>query len=96
MVFYIKVYFQDKDYRLKVELIRSTNQIEQYRVIARNRQLVFQCDRPFLKAKNFKNKKPKWQLIEGNVLYNGLYERIVEEIESYLKEKEDPSPYSRR
>jgi hypothetical protein len=87
--FYILAYSNGKSYRLRVELIKATNQIEQYKVSGRNRHLVFQCDRPFLKAKKFKNKKPSWKLIEGNAPLNGILESIITEMEGYLKRSDE-------
>jgi hypothetical protein len=65
--FLITVTIDRKDYRLKVELIHQTKQIQQFRVSAGGRSIVIQTNGPLFKNKGLKHRKGQWKLIEGGV-----------------------------
>ncbi|MBK5271412.1 MAG: hypothetical protein JJE22_10395 [Bacteroidia bacterium] len=48
-----------------MERIYLSDQLEKYRITARNKTLTLQSNRPLLKAKGLKNKKPDWKMVEG-------------------------------
>lgn len=74
-----------KTYKLSVELIHETPQVERYRVTGGQRSIILQTDRPLHKAKGSK-KKGAWKLFEGKDIWdeNALL-LIIEAIKAYLE-----------
>jgi hypothetical protein len=71
--------------RLTVERIYLSEQIEKYKVTARNKSLTLQSNRPLLRKKNLKYRKPNWKLIEGQMHNSNVLNKIIDALESYLK-----------
>ena len=66
MEFYISVQSEKAYVRLKVEMYYQSDQIEKYRVIARNRTIVMQTNSPLLR-RNLVHRKPDWKMVEGEL-----------------------------
>lgn len=54
-------------YRMQVELIHETKQIQHYKVTGGSRSIVLQTNGPLFKAKGLKHRKGTWKLIQGGV-----------------------------
>lgn len=74
-----------KRYVLLVEQISETDQIEKYKVSGKNKSLTIQSNRPLLRARNLKYRRPNWKLIEGQLHNIHLLEKIFDTVEAYLK-----------
>ncbi len=67
MTFTITIRTGYKDYTLRVERINITARSEQFRIVARNKTIVLETNRPFFRNKGLKHRKPDWKLIEGHL-----------------------------
>ena len=85
MAFYISITYDRKRIRLKVEQIAYTNELEKYRVIARNQSFVIQNNRPLLVHKELKNFPITWKVIEGGYNQPFILEQITKAIEAKIK-----------
>jgi len=83
MQFYISVYFQGKDYCLKVEIAKLTREVAEYKVSGRNRSITLQTNSPFLRSQALKYKSPSWKIIDGIPPVNGFLENIIKQLELY-------------
>jgi hypothetical protein len=71
--------------RLQVERVYESNQIERFEVKARNKSLTIQSNRPLLRGRGIKHRKPDYKLIAGIIQSAGVVEKIKDAIDSYLK-----------
>ena len=83
MQFYISVYFQGKDYCLKVEITKLTRALVEYKISGRNRSFTLQTNSPFLRSQALKYKSPDWKIIDGIPPANGFLENIIKQLEIY-------------
>lgn len=67
MKFSITIKDYSKKIRLNVEQFDVTDRSEKYRVVARNKTFVMECNRPLFRNKGLKHRKPDWKVIEGEV-----------------------------
>lgn len=74
--------------RLTVEQVYLSDQLEKYKVSGRNKSLILQSNRPLLRAKGMKTRRPAWKLIEGNINDTAFLKRLIETVEAYLKIEE--------
>jgi len=81
--FYISVYFQGKDYCLKVEQTKLTRDFAEYKVSGRNRSITLQTNSPFLRFQALKFKSPYWKIIDGIPPVTGFLENIIKQLEVY-------------
>ncbi|MEP6584474.1 MAG: hypothetical protein ABJA90_09405 [Ginsengibacter sp.] len=88
--FKIELHFS-KEYVFKVEQTYLSDSMEIYTLTYKNRQIQFQSDRPLIR-KNGDKKKINWKVIGGKVENENNYERIKEQLESYIRNIEKP-PY---
>ncbi len=74
-----------------VEQFNVTQRSEQFKVIARNKTVVLESNRPLFRNKGIKHRRPDWKLVEGTLGYQSGFERltdaIMEVIEPPLKDK---------
>ncbi len=75
--------------RLTVERIYLSEQIEKYKVTARNKSLTLQSNRPLLQKKNLKYRKPNWKLIEGQMHNSNVLDKIIDALGAFLKRDEE-------
>ena len=83
MQFYILVYFQGKEYCLKVEKTKFSRDFAEYKVSGKNRSITLRTDSPFLKSRALKYKNASWKIIEGIPPSNGFLEKIIQQLELY-------------
>jgi len=83
MQFYISVYFQGKDYCLKVEITKLTRELAEYKISGRNRSITLQTNSPFLRSQALKYKSSYWKIIDGIPPVNGFLENIIKQLEIY-------------
>lgn len=88
MEFYISVRWEMKYVRLKVERVYLSNQIERFNVIARNRTIVIQSNRPLLRANGMKHRKPDWKLVEGEIFNMSFLVSLINTIYRHIKREE--------
>ncbi len=86
--FKIELHFS-KAYTFKVEQTYLSNSIEIYTLTYKTRQIQFQSDRPLIR-KNGGKKKINWKVIGGKVENESNYEKIKEQLESYIRNIEKP------
>ncbi|MBL7739368.1 MAG: hypothetical protein JNK14_09115 [Chitinophagaceae bacterium] len=88
MMFYISVYGEGKYLRFKVEQVYLSDQLEKYKVSGRNKSITLQSNRPLLRAKGMKTRRPDWKLIEGQLQDENILRQIIENLNGYLKKEE--------
>lgn len=81
---YISILHERKRIRLRVDKIEETLIHEKYRITARNKSFVLQSNRPLLKSKGLKFKKPIWKIIEGGELRDSIVQEIIRKIEEIV------------
>jgi hypothetical protein len=84
MTFSIIVTIDRKNYRLRVERIHQTAQIERYRVTGGNRSIVLQTNGPLFKTKGLKHRKGQWKLVEGGAWNQHAIGEVCKMIQAYL------------
>lgn len=90
---FISVPYDRRFIRVKLEKIIENQQIEQYKVIGRNKALILQSNRPLLRNKGVKYRKPNWKVINGKLENLAFLEILINTIESYLKREERGSSW---
>ena len=90
MKFGIQVWHNGHYIRLRVEQIYTSDQVEKYEIIARNKSLTIQSNRPLLKAKGLKTRRPDYKLIAGSLQYYSLLEQIIEVLHQTLMLMDNP------
>lgn len=88
MRFGIVIRVDGKYIRLQVDRIYVSEQIEKFEVRARNKTLTIQSNRPLLRGKGIKHRKPDYKLIAGDIKSSGALEKIIEALHSYLRNDE--------
>jgi hypothetical protein len=86
--FGITIRVDGRTIRLQVERIYLSGQIERFEVKARNKTLTIQSNRPLLRGKGIKHRKPDYKLIAGDIKSSGALEKIIEAVHSYLRNDE--------
>ena len=74
--------------RVKVERTYQSDQIERFKVIARDRSLVLQNNRPLLRANGMRHRKPDWKLVEGELLSMDFLQSLIFTINRHIKREE--------
>lgn len=85
MTFGFIIRFDGKRIRLRAEQVYLSDQVERYKVVARNKSLTFQSNRPLLRSKGLKNKKADWKIIDGQLHNTYILSEIIKALEAYLK-----------
>ena len=70
--------------RLSVEQLLLDKRIEQYKVQARNGYIVVESNRPLLRNKGLKHRKPDWKAMEANGLNTYVLEKIYKAIQEQV------------
>ena len=82
MEWVMKIIFDRKLYHYRAQLIQVSNQLEHIRVVAHNKILVFQSNRPLLLSKGLKHRRVDYKLVQGalnNSYFLGLITKAIEE-----------------
>lgn len=88
MKFGIAIRVSGRYIRLQVERIYVSDQIEKFEITARNKSLTIQSNRPLLRGKGIKHRRPDYKLIAGLINSAGVVENIIDTLHSYLKNDE--------
>lgn len=67
-----------KKYRVFADLIMADKEKEQYRITTRSKSIVIQSNRPLLRNKGLKHKKPIWKVVEGESKSPYLLDKVIE------------------
>lgn len=86
--FDISIRYDSRRISLKVKQVYLSDQLERYDVSGRNRSITIQSNRPLLRTKGLKYRRPNWKLISGQITHASLLEQIINGVEAYLKMKE--------
>lgn len=86
--FYISIRLDRRYIRLKVQQIYLGEALEKYRISGNNRSIVLQSNRPLLRAKGMKYKRPNWKVTEGHIQNASFLETLINTVNDYLKAKE--------
>src|SRR5215467_14542706 len=84
MKFQVQPIIEGKLTRLQVELISSAADIEQFRVIGKNKTVILQTNRLLFQNRGLKHRKPQWKVIDGSLNNPYNMEKITDAIEAYL------------
>ena len=87
MEWLMKIIFERKVYQYHAELVQVSNQLEHIRVIAHNKTLVFQSNRPLLLAKGLKHRRVDYTLVKGTLNNSYFLGLIIKDIEKKLASK---------
>lgn len=88
----IAIYADGRSVRVRVELITETDQIEEYRVIGRDRSITLRCNRPQLLAMGLKSRRADWKLVDGIMHNASALHHIIEALDAYSKQRHSPIP----
>lgn len=88
MEFYISVQWENRYVRVKVERTYQSDQIERFKVIARDRTLVLQNNRPLLRTNGMKHRKPDWKMVQGELLNLTFLQSLIFTINRYIIREE--------
>lgn len=88
MKFGIVVWYEGRNMRLKVERVYISDQLEKYEITARNKSLAIQSNRPLIRAKGMKTRKPDYKLTAGVMQNISLVEKINDVLHQALKYQE--------
>lgn len=88
--FKIKIRYGSRDYTYQVEMLTYALGTESYKVIAKNKELILQSNRPTLRRKGLKNWKPEWKLLSGVVANSGFLEELQNAIYQHVEKNNLP------
>jgi len=85
--------FGRKLYSFPVIKTWETDQIEHFMLMASNKVLLFQSNRPMLRAKGLKNKRIDWKMIFGDTKNASMIDEVINQINYFIKcyEGHDPN-----
>jgi hypothetical protein len=83
--FTISIRYGSRDYTFKVQMLVYALGVERFQVIARNKTLVLESNRPVFRRKGLKHRKPEWTLIAGEVSNSGFLELIQTAIYDWVE-----------
>ena len=84
MEWVMKIIFDRKVYQYHAELIHISKQLEHIRVIAHNKTLVFQSNRPLLLSKGLKHRRVDFKLVQGTINNQYFLELIIKSIDERI------------
>lgn len=74
--------------RLRVERIYVSDQVEKFEITARNNSLTIQSNRPLLRNKGIKYRRPGYKLIRGIIHAPGVVKMIIDTLHTYINTEE--------
>lgn len=78
--FYIVVKSGWKEYKLLVHQKMIDERNEQYAIIAKNKTVVLESNRPFFRNRGLKHRKPDWKIVEGKINNGSGLDQIIQKI----------------
>lgn len=88
----IAIYAAGRSVRVRVELITETDQIEEYKVIGKDRSITLRCNRPQLLSMGLKSRRADWKLVDGEMRTASALHHIIEALDAYSKQRHSPEP----
>jgi hypothetical protein len=85
MIFWIAVRHEFKYYRYQVKYYRLDKDFEQFTLLARNKSLIFISNRPLLRNRGIRHRKPDITLYDGDVSNTAFLVRIIEQLHVYVE-----------
>ena len=89
--FSLKIEIDNKVYALEVGQTYLSESKEVFTLVYGKRKIEIQSNRPLLRGKELNKKKIEWKVINGNVKYYSSLEKIIQELDNYIKKIEKPS-----
>ena len=86
MEWVMKIIFDRKVYHYNAILIQQSRQLEHIRVMAHNKTLCFQSNRPLLLSKGLKHRTIDLKLIEGTISNAYFLDLLIKSIEEKLRQ----------
>lgn len=71
-----------------VERISATPKLELFKIFGRNGFVVYQSNRPTLRANGLKMKRIEWKLIEGQLRSTSAKDALAKALDEYIKQME--------
>ncbi len=90
--FSIGITYQDKVYKYSIIKTWETEQVEHFMLIASNKSLLFQSDRPSLRNRGKDIGKIKWRMIHGDVDDMDMVEEIIRNMNFIVRQYEQFDP----
>lgn len=81
MHFVIVILHDFKKYRYPVEYISVDKRTERFKVVAKNKTLIIESNRPFWRSKGLRQHRYELKIIDGDVWNKSFEEKIFEQIE---------------
>ena len=85
MIFWIAVRHEFKYYRYQVKYYRLDKDFEQFTLLAKNKSLIFVSNRPLLRNKRIRHRKPDIKLYDGDLSNTAFLGRIIEQLHLYVE-----------
>ncbi len=80
MTFYISIKEGWKTLHFSVERLNVTLVSEQFKIIAKNKTVVLQSNRPLFRNKGLQHRRPDWQLVGGELTHATGMEKLINAI----------------
>jgi hypothetical protein len=74
--------------RLQVERIFVSPLIEKFLITARNKTFTIQSNRPLLRGKGIRHRKPDYKIIVGGMISSGTEKAMIDGLHAYLTKLE--------
>jgi hypothetical protein len=87
MKFEVAIKYNGWQYSVTVELIWYDTRIERFSASISNKTIILQSNRPLLRNKNLKKRRPNWTLVEGKVKSSSAVEDIQAQITKLMDSK---------
>ncbi|MBA2250701.1 MAG: hypothetical protein H0W12_10990 [Chitinophagaceae bacterium] len=89
MQFTLTIPLKEKRFKITVERIYQSEQIERYEIAGGNKKIILRNNRPQLKNKKSK-KKPEWKLESGTIKDPQAFALTLLQIEKKIEEIDNP------
>ncbi len=70
-----------------VEHIEVSKKKEHFKVIARNKTVTLESNRPMFRNAGLKHRRPDWSVVDGKLEYGGALETLAEAIMNIIEPK---------
>ena len=87
MKFLLHINYDRKLYSVVVHVELLTSSIERYKIVSGKREVTLQSNRPDLRKRGLKHKRPYWRTVAGTFHNSHLREEIIK---SLMKKVDNP------
>ena len=77
MRFQITIKHHWRNLKFTIERMNVTDRSEQFKIVARNKTVVLESNRPMYRNKGLKKRKPDFKVVEGNLNGSGFEQLVV-------------------